>query len=138
MTTPPKNLTAAEIRAAEDRKPRPVHVPEWGGQVFVRRLSGPERDDWELAQYALLDAKPGDKYAGGRNVRARLVVATACTEDGTALFTEADLPWLQEKAGAALGRVYEASRLHNGMTEEAMQELEGKAGAAGNDGSATA
>ena len=137
MTERPK-LTREAIQAAQDRKPREVFVPEWGGVVFVRRLSGPERDDWELAQYALLDAKPGDKYAGGRNVRARLVLATACSEDGAPLFTLEDLPWLAEKAGAALGRVYEASRLHNGMTEEAMQELEGKAGAAGNDGSATA
>lgn len=133
-----KDLTRDAILAAQDLELLPVEVPEWGGTVYVRRMTGPELDDWQLAGYALVDASPADPYAAGRNVRARLVLATACSADGLPLFRKEDLPALQQRAGVALGRVYEAARKHNGLAPETLDELEGKAEAAPSGDSATA
>ena len=37
-------LTAEAITAAQDPAHEDVHVPEWGGWVRVKALSGAERD----------------------------------------------------------------------------------------------
>ena len=40
-------LTQEQIRAASDLKTEEVYVPEWGGSVLMRGMTGTERDAWE-------------------------------------------------------------------------------------------
>jgi len=63
-----------------------VNVPALGGSVSIRRLSAGGRD---RAQYALFH---GDK----ESYRARMVVETACDDNGKRLFTEDDMSWLSQ------------------------------------------
>jgi hypothetical protein len=44
-------LTKEQILSADDIKTETVLVPEWGGDVIVRGLSGVERDAYEMAVY---------------------------------------------------------------------------------------
>ena len=83
-------LTKEQILGAADLEHRDVAVPEWGGTVRVRCMTGEERDAYESALYN------GDKV-NLDNVRARLLVLTVIDEQGARLFAdEADI--------AALGR----------------------------------
>ncbi|MGA9851840.1 MAG: hypothetical protein WBR15_02795 [Gammaproteobacteria bacterium] len=111
------NLTKEAILAADDLKKETVHVPEWGGTVFVRTMSGLERDQWESV---LLHATQSDKFD---NLRATLVAKTACNETGERLFTDADIDALGKKSAAALTRVYEVALKVNALTREVREEL---------------
>ena len=40
-------LTRDKILSADDIRSERVKVPEWGGEVIVREMTGAERDEWE-------------------------------------------------------------------------------------------
>ena len=44
-----KFLTRNEILAVDDLQTQKVDVPEWGGSVYVRGLTGSERDALEAS-----------------------------------------------------------------------------------------
>lgn len=113
-TTPPKILGRDEILAAADRPIVLVDVPEWGGAVFVRSISGAERDAFELSWAA-------DKT----NIRAKLAAVCCCDESGDPLFDHADdIAALGDKSGAALDRVFDAATKLNKFTDKDIDELE--------------
>jgi len=104
-------LTRDAILELEDRPSHEVEVPEWGGSVFVRPLSGKERHD-------LL------KSSG--EVSAAVIVAfCAVGEDGERLFSEADVEALEEKHSAALERIVAATLRFNALDGEAVEEGKG-------------
>lgn len=115
-------LTREAILGAADSRIIPVEVPEWGGVVHVRSMSGRERDAWELSM--IVD--PGAREIEHRrdNLRARLLVRTLCRADGTALFGESDVAALGEKSAAALDRCYAAAARLNRISREDIEELE--------------
>lgn len=76
-----------------------VEVPEWGGPVFVREMTGVERDRFEATHAKA----PND------NFRARLAAATICDDAGKRLFSEADVAALGEASSVALDRIGEAA-----------------------------
>src|SRR4051812_1625760 len=112
-------LTRDQILAVSAALPREtVEVPEWGGPVTVRCMTGTDRDRFEI-----LMAK-GDRA----NYRALLVVFTTCDESGKRLFTEADARALGEMPASALDRVATAavrvSRITAGDVEELAKNSE--------------
>lgn len=96
-------LNRDDILAAVDLPRESVAVPEWGGTVMVKTLTGRERDRFELScQGATRD-----------NIRATLAALACCDENGVPLFTPADIPALGEKSAAALDRIFDvAARLN--------------------------
>lgn len=108
-------LSKEDILKAEDRKIEIVDVPEWGGQVGIRVMSGAERDRWELD----FITKPGN-----REVRASLLAFTLCDENGKPLFTEADVKALGEKSGAVLTRLFVVAKRLSAVGAEDVEELE--------------
>ena len=114
-----KVLTKKDIKDAEDKKTEKIDVPEWGGIVFVRTLTGRERDIIESSIYqASKDNRTSD------DVRARLVASAAVDGDGKRLFTEKDISWLNEKSAVALNRVADAARRLAGMMPESISDSE--------------
>lgn len=103
-------LTKEQILAADDLPREEVQVPEWGGSVYVRVMSGAERDAYEQSYLE----KKGDSYeVNRRNLRAKLAVQTVVNENGERLFSDADVDALGAKNGGALDRIFEvASRLN--------------------------
>lgn len=137
---PLKILTAEEILAATDSKLEYVDVPEWGGRVGVKVMSGTERDAYEAAAYRLREGNPADKASFFQHARARLVAATACNEKGELLFTMRQLVALGAKSANALDIVFEKAQRLNKLGAEDVKDEAGKSATSapsGEPGSAT-
>jgi hypothetical protein len=131
-------LTRDAILEAEDRTTEDVEVPEWGGTVKVRSLSGLERDQFEASVASIRWNGTTPTVESNRtNVRARLVSLAAVGEDGRPLFTERDLLVLGSKNAAALSRVYEVATRLSGLTDADVEELKQQLGEAPDAGSGT-
>jgi hypothetical protein len=114
-------LSKDAILAAEDRRTCDVDVPEWGGTVRVRALSGAERDAYEIA---LAGVRPdGTARPNLVNVRARLVAMAVVDEDGKRLFTDRDAAALGEKSAQAMDRVFVAAQRLSGLSQGDVEEL---------------
>ena len=97
-------LTREEILSFNDLSMEIVNVPEWGGDVKVRCLTGGERD--ELESLVVREKGDGDKNIDLSNFRARLVALSAIDENGNRLFTLDDVKELAKKSAKALDRVF--------------------------------
>jgi len=117
-------LTRDLILAADDLKTEEVEVPEWGGVVLVREMTGMERDQYERRMVQAKGNEPGINLDGLVNIRAW--VAAACMVDGSGkrLFTERDVMSLGRKSAAALGRVYDVATRLSGLMRGDLDELE--------------
>ena len=108
-------LTRDQILGAQDLTYEEVAVPEWGGVVRVRMMTGAERDAFEASTLVRRGKRVDLNMV---NMRARLVALTVVDKAGARLFTERDVEVLAAKSSAALNRVFEAARVLNGLTEE--------------------
>lgn len=108
-------LTRDQILQFDDLKREEVNVPEWGpgATVFVRTMTGSERDRFEAA--FLRDRS---------DTRARLAVATVCDEQGKLLFTPADMPAISRKSSAALDRIFAVAMRLSRIGKEDVAEAE--------------
>ncbi|OSM43459.1 hypothetical protein [Nesterenkonia sp. PF2B19] len=122
-------LSKSDILGADDLPTRDVEVPEWGGTVRVRGLTGQGRDAFEMKMAA------SRKNLGAvDDVRASLAAKCIVGEDGERMFTDKEVVQLGRKSGAALDRVYGAIRELSGMDEGAAEEaVEDFGEAAGGD-----
>ena len=100
-------LNKAAILAADDLPRESVTVPEWGGEVLVRTMTGTERDAFETS---LLEK---DKRM--ENMRARLVSLTLCDETGERMFSDDEVTALGKKSAIALDRVFAVAQRLNGI-----------------------
>ncbi len=103
-----------------------VEVPEWGGHVYVRTLTGDERDQWEALLLGKARKKGGEREVIMQGARSRLAAMAICDEDGKSQFTLADAPLLGKLHAAALARVFEVGSRLSGLTEEDIEELVGE------------
>ena len=117
-------LTKEAILAAPDLSTERVTVPEWGGDVLVRGLSGTERDAFEQDIVQL--RREGKKTVTDtdlHNVRAKLVARSIVDEKGARLFEDGEIEALGRKAALALQRVFEVAQRLSGLTDEDVEEL---------------
>lgn len=126
-------LSREQIIGADDRKTEDVAVPEWGGTVRVRALSGAERDAYEAGIVSLRG--DGTKSVNLKNLRGRLVSLSCVDEDGARLFTDEDAIALGDKSASALERVFDVARKLSGLSEDDVEELAEGFAPAPNDGS---
>lgn len=108
-----KNL----ILSAVDLKSEDVPVPEWGGDVRVRSLTGAERDAFDTS----LLGKDGKRNLG--NIRARLLALTIVDENGDRVFSDDDADQLGAKSAGVLERLFEVAQRLNGMGAAAEEEI---------------
>ena len=118
-------LTRDEILGAEDRQTLEVPVPEWGGSVLVRGLSGTERDQYEesLIRWRAGKGRNVAAVPALNNARAKLVSLAVVNEDGERLFTDRDVAALGEKSAVALERVFDVAGKLSGLQEGDVAEL---------------
>lgn len=116
------SLTAEQILAADDRPIEELEVPEWGGSVFIRTMSGDERDSFEAD---MVQNRSGDPSRDIRGFRAKLAAHVLCDESGSRLFTDAQIKELGAKSAAALDRVMMKAQSVNRMSNEDIEELAG-------------
>lgn len=97
-----------------------VTVPEWGGDVIVREMSGRERDAFEAE---FVDDKGNRRADAMFNIRARLVAASVVDDEGQTVFYPSDVEMLGELSAAALDRVFTVARQLSGFTERDIDDL---------------
>ena len=107
-------LSKKAILAAKDTKLKgPVAVPEWGGDVYFRTISGLERDQFE-------DAYSEQKM---KAFRARFLVLTISDENGERLFADNEIEALGQKSSVVINRLFDEAWQHNAFTQEAVDAL---------------
>lgn len=120
------------ILSADDRKKEAVFVPQWGLSVFVRTLSGAERDDWEAS---IVQQKGKTTSYDLRNIRARLVCKCIVDESGRRVFSDHEAEALGEKSAAALDLLFTVAQRLNALTSADVDELGKASGIAQSAGS---
>jgi hypothetical protein len=100
-----------------------VDVPEWGGKVRVKALSGKERDKYETSLMEF-DSKAKKVIYKAENVKARLAAYSIVDENGTRMFSDKDILTLGNKSAKALNRVVDVCRRKSGITDDDMADLE--------------
>lgn len=113
-------LSKTDILGTNDLPTQDVSVPEWGGEVRIRGLTGAERDAFEAA---IAQRKGKDVRMNLQNVRARLVAMSAVDEEGKRLFTDEDVTALGAKSAVALERVFTAAMQLSGLTPSDVEDL---------------
>lgn len=97
-----------------------------GEFVFVKQMTGHERDNWEqtLVQ-EVKDAKGGITYERSLgDFRAKLAVATVCDEDGKATFLPEDYTLLSRNMSAKrLEKIVNVAQKLNAISEEDKEAL---------------
>jgi hypothetical protein len=108
-----------------------VDVSEWGKidpetgkpektTVFVRELSGREKDAFEAGLFSLKGRK---QKVNLDDVRARMAVLVCCDEQGKNIFQPEDVEWLTKKSVRPLTRIYNAAKELNDLDDEDEEEL---------------
>jgi len=115
-------LSREQILKANDLKTETVAVPEWGGEVLVRMMTGTARDKFEEQMFGG-GRKKGKPEMSFDNIRARLVAAVVVDEAGNLLFEPADIVELGKKSAAALDRIFSVAQQLNGFTKKDIDEL---------------
>jgi len=112
-------LSREQILAAQDLRNEEVAVPEWGGSVRVRMMTGTERD---LLGASLLGE---NKKVDMAQYRLRLVATCLVGEDGQPLFGPDEVGLLGAKSGVALDRVYRMAERLNDVGAGAVEAAQG-------------
>lgn len=108
-------LTVGKIRDCQDISYSELEVPEWGGKVFLKTLTGMERDKIEQ-----MSVKFGQSKIEGFS--AEIALMAICGADKKPLFVPGDLVWLREKSGLALNRVFNEISKINKLFGESVRE----------------
>ncbi|MCB0190649.1 MAG: hypothetical protein KDJ65_01750 [Anaerolineae bacterium] len=115
-------LTRDQILSAPDASTvyEDVPVPEWGGEVRVKALSGIERDAFESSVTSFAGKKV---RLSMDNVRARLVATTLIDEKGQPVLKPSDVTALGEKSAVALDRVFSVARRLAGLGSNELAQM---------------
>ena len=113
-------LTREQILKKADTQVKTVKVPEWGGDVRVRGMTGEERDAFEGS---IVTIKDGKSEVDTKNIRAKLIVQCVVDEKGERMFSVADIKALGKKSAKALQRVFEVAGDLCGLSEGVIEKI---------------
>lgn len=113
-------LTKEQIINADDLKTEVVPVPEWGGEVIVRTMTGAAKDAYECS---IIEFEGGKATQNLQNIRAKLLAATLVDEAGNLLFSDKEVTTLGKKSAAALDRVFAVAQRLNAVTQQDLEAL---------------
>lgn len=121
------------IVAASDLKIETIEVPEWGGSVCIKTMSGFERDEYEafclsrMPSGATLSSKEQElSKIDSKGMRSFLLACVLCDEKGERVFDDIleGAKVLEKKNGGVLTRLALKAQEANGMTDSALKEVE--------------
>lgn len=116
-----KLLDREAILKADDLPVEEMEIPEWGGVVRIRAMSGKERDAYE--ESIILKRKDGEYETVMSNMRAKLLVRTIVDENDKPLFTTQDLELLGGKSADVLSRLFQVAARLSGISRDDVEEL---------------
>lgn len=106
-------ISKSRIVSANDTKLTTVNVPEWGGEVCLKTLTGAERDAFE-------ESYSGEKM---KNFRCRFLVLTLCDENGERMFADNEADVVGKKSSLVINRLFEKAWQLNAFSEAAVDAL---------------
>jgi hypothetical protein len=114
-------VTRDSIKAALSAAPAIdfLDIPALGGTVYVRGLTGKQRDLWE--QWIV--AGEG-KNRVLKNVRGKLLARTICDAQGKRLMEDTDADWIGDLSGAIVAPLYDLAAQLSGISEATKKDLE--------------
>lgn len=115
------SLSRDAILGASDIVTETVDVPEWGGKVNIRGLTGRELDDYQNSLRKIVK----DQVVAQPNSRAKLLVKTLVNDEGGRLFADKDVEALARRSGRVLDRLWDVAARLSGISEEEQEEIEG-------------
>lgn len=123
-------LSKSAILAADDLRHEDVAVPQWGGSVRVRCMTGTERDQFR-SSISAEGGIPVGQFA------AALLVACLVDADGNRLFSADDMAAMQAKCAAALDAPATVAMRLNGLGGGAVEAAvkNSESGQSGDSGS---
>jgi hypothetical protein len=113
-------LTIEQILAAKDCPTEKVSVPEWGGDVYVRRLSANDAIDHVVGLRAITGGTDAEV------AKARLAASLAaflCDESGKPLCTLEQARALADKSAQPVNRVVTAGHRLNATDDAEVQQI---------------
>ena len=113
-------LDKNSILNSDDLPREEVEVEQWNGSVWVRTLTGSERDEFEAS---CIKSKGKNSGVNMENIRARLCVLTICNETGERLFDARDIQALGKKSAMCLDLIFAVSQKLNGLGVDDVEEL---------------
>lgn len=113
-------LTKDMIFKAQDIETVELQIPEWGGAVFVRGMTGHERDKYESSLY---QQRGKNQQLNLRNARTKMVVLCTVDQEGKRIFDDKEIGRLSQKSARAIDRIFDLARELSGMTDEDIDEL---------------
>jgi hypothetical protein len=112
-------LNKESILKSQDLKTIDVKVPEWGGSIRIRTMTGIARQEYYRMTASGKDGTP-------KNVMEALIVACAVDEAGNPIFATGDIKDLSNKSAIAISRVFEAAAELNGLTQKSVDNIAGE------------
>lgn len=114
-------LTFDEIVAAQDIQHDYVDVPEWGGRVKVKSLTGEERGK-VFAAIRAHGKQIHDEDEAQSIFYARVIAASMVDEDDKLVIGQKNALALTKKSSAALTRVYKVCARLSGLGDEELEK----------------
>ncbi len=99
-----------------------LSVPTWGGDVWIRELSGEERDAWEAGWLEYRKNVNGDAEDVS-NYSSYLLTHTLVDAEGKLLFGENDVPLLGQTRGRVLEAVAREAMRINGIGVASSEDI---------------
>jgi hypothetical protein len=121
-------LSASDILGVDDSVTRRVPVPEWGGDVIIKNMTGTERDTFEGSLYV-------DGKMDRSNYRAKALVKVLITEGGARMFTDEQATDFGKRNAGVIDRLYDIAGALSGLSEDGQEAMEGNSAAEGGDAS---
>lgn len=108
-------------------------VPELGGKIFVRGMSGTERDEFEEGLRIRKGKRAGQNDL--RNFRAKLAVKVIVTEEGQRILNDDDAAIFGKMPAGVLDRIISRCQELSGTAEEEVEDLGNASGSEGSGAS---
>lgn len=122
-----KSLSKSDILGMVDRRPEAVYVPAWDAEVYIRPMSGRDRDELEAWQRDNPD---------GVGMRAQIVARCLCDADGRPMdWDDDELAQLGERDGTALDQIVGHAARLSSLTKDAVEAIAKNSPAAPSGGS---
>lgn len=118
-----KVLSKADILSASDVLTKEVPVPEWGGVVLLKTMTGAMRDQYETKCIMNRQNIGGVQRLQMKQLKVYLLARCVVDEEGKPIFTDADLAALNEKNAKVINRLFDEACEMNGIGEKDIEDL---------------